>query len=176
MKRFLWLIPAILFLGLTAQAQETPAWEVSGGYSYLRSNLQQSSGFGLNGGYGSLSQNLNNWFGGRLEINGYGGTIGGTNISAQTFTYGPVFSYRRHEKITPFGEFALGAVHGSAYYLGISASAWKFALTTGGGIDYNINRRVAIRLKADYVMTTFLSLRQDNASASAGLVFRFGKK
>jgi hypothetical protein len=46
MKRFLWLVPAILFLGLTAQAQETPAWEVSGGYSYLRSNLQGKS-FGL---------------------------------------------------------------------------------------------------------------------------------
>jgi opacity protein-like surface antigen len=175
MKRFLWLVPAILFLGLTAQAQETPAWEISGGYSYLRSNLQGTS-FGLNGGYGSISQNLNNWFGGRLEINAFGGTIAGNNVSAQTFTYGPTFSYRRLEKITPFGEFALGAVHGSSNYLGISASAWKFALTSGGGIDYNINKRVAIRLKADYLLTTFLGLRQDNVSASAGLVFRFGQK
>jgi opacity protein-like surface antigen len=175
MKRFLWLIPAILFLGLTAKAQETPAWEVSGGYSYLRSNLQGSS-FGLNGGYGSLSQNLNNWFGGRLEIDAYGASKSGSNIYAQTYTYGPTFSYRRYEKITPFGEFALGAVHGSTSYLGISASAWKFALTTGGGIDYNINPRVAIRLKADYLLTTFLSQRQDNISASAGLVFRFGQK
>jgi opacity protein-like surface antigen len=175
MKRFLWLIPAILFVGLTAQAQETPEWEVSGGYSYLRSNLQGSS-FGLNGGYGSVSQNLNNWFGGRFEINAYGGTISRNNVAAQTFTYGPTFSYRRFERITPFGEFALGAVHGSDNYLGISASAWKFALTTGGGIDYNINQRVAIRLKADYLLTTFLSLRQDNVSASAGLVFRFGQK
>ena len=39
MKRVLWLIPAILLFSLTAKAQDTPQWEISGGYSYLDANL-----------------------------------------------------------------------------------------------------------------------------------------
>jgi hypothetical protein len=176
MKRALWLIPVVLLvLGATAQAQEIPAWELSGGYSYLRANLNGAS-FSLNGGVASVTQNVNDWFGGRLEFAAYHGTESGTNVSAQTITYGPVFSYRRHQKLTPFGEFQLGAVHANAGYLGISASAFKFALSSGGGVDFKINPRAAIRVQGDYLMTRFLSLRQDNVRASVALVIRFGTK
>src|SRR5579864_2342926 len=89
MKRVIWLIPAILgcifFVTAAAQAQEVPAWEVSGGYSYLRANLKSPS-YGLNGGYGSLTENLNSWFGGRIEVGGFTGTESGTSVSAQTIT------------------------------------------------------------------------------------------
>jgi len=174
MKRVLWLIPATLFLILPAQAQ-TPAWEISAGYSYLRAGLDGSS-FGLNGGYGSMTENLNHWFGGRLEVNAYQGTEAGKSVSAQTITYGPLFAYHRIKPLTPFAEVQLGAVHANAGYLGISESAWKFALASGGGVDFNINQRAAIRVQGDYLMTAFLSLRQDNVAVSAGLVIRFGQK
>ena len=175
MKRVLWVIPAIFYLVIPAKAQNAPAWEVSGGYSYLRANLNSAS-FGLNGGYGSVTQNLNNWFGGRLEVNAYRGNRSGTSISTQTITYGPVFAYRGARRVTPFAEFQLGAVHANAGYLGISRSAWKFALISGGGVDFNVNQRAAIRIQGNYLMTTFLSLRQDNVGVSAGLVLRFGQK
>jgi Outer membrane protein beta-barrel domain len=175
MKRVLWLIPAILFLGITAQAQDIPAWELSGGYSYLRADLNGAS-FALNGGNGTVVQNVNSWFGGRLDVNAYRGTTSGNTVSAQTITYGPVFAYRRSEKLTPFAQFQLGVMHATTGYLGISAPAYKFALVSGGGVDFNINERVAIRVQGDYLMTTFLALRQDNVRVSAGLVFRFGQK
>jgi opacity protein-like surface antigen len=177
MKRFGWLIPAVLMVlsCSTVQAQETPEWEISGGYSYLKANLRGSS-FHLNGGAASLTENLNNWFGGRIEVNAYQGSVSGINVSAQTFTYGPVFAYRRYDKITPFAHVQLGAIHASQGYLGISQSAFKFAMSSGGGADLKINQNLAIRLQADYIMTRFLALRQDNLQGSVALVLRLGKK
>ena len=55
MKRVIWIIPAILLLSFTARAQETPSWEISGGYSYLDANLNGSH-FHLNGGGGSVNR------------------------------------------------------------------------------------------------------------------------
>jgi len=177
MKRYAWLIPALLiFISCPAlQAQETPAWELSGGYSYLKADLRGTS-FHMNGGAASLTENLNDWFGGRVELNFYQGSVNGVNISAQTATYGPVFAYRRFDKITPFVHVQLGAIHASQGYLGISTSAFRFAMTSGGGVDVKINQRAAIRLQGDYLMTRFLGLRQDNVQGSVGLVVRFGKK
>lgn len=184
MKRVIWIIPAILLLSISARAQEeTPAWEISGGYSYLDANLNGSH-FHLNGGSGSLTQNLNGWFGGRVEFNGFQGNEAVTasgqttvySVNAQTITYGPVFSYRRFSRITPYGHVQFGAVHGSSEYLGISQSAYKFAVAPGGGLDFTLNRRASIRVDGEYLLTRFLSLTQENVSVSVGIVFRIGKR
>lgn len=178
MKRFIWLVPVILLACISAKAQEIPAWEISGGYSYLRANINNSPGksFDLSGGNVSAEENMNNWFGGRLEFNAFNGGVAGQNVSAETISYGPVFSYRKFDRITPFAHVQLGAVHGSVGYLGISQSAFKFAMASGGGLDFNLNRRLAVRAQADYLMTRFLDLRQDNLQFSAGLVVHFGWK
>jgi hypothetical protein len=175
MKRMMCLVPAIILLCLTARAQNVPEWDISGGFSYLDANLNGVT-FNLSGGGGSLTENMNSWFGGRLEFNAYSGSISERNISAQTITYGPVFSYRRFDRLVPFANLQLGAIHGSQGYLGISESAFKFDLTGGGGVDFNINDRAAIRAEGDYMMTRFLDLRQDNLRFSAGLVIHFGRK
>lgn len=175
MKRILWLVPAMFLLCAAAQAQDVPRAEVSGGYSFLEANLGGPK-FHLNGGTVSATENVNNWFGGRLEFHGYAGTETGTSVSAQTITYGPVFSYRKFDRFTPFGTVELGAMHGGLGYLGISRGAWHFALTGGGGVDIHVNPRAAIRVQANYLMSRFLSLRQDNIQASTGVVFYFGSR
>jgi opacity protein-like surface antigen len=184
MKRVLWLIPAVLLFSIGARAQEAPAaWEFSGGYSYLDANLNGSH-FHLNGGGGTLTENLNSWFGGRTEFNAYQGneaiTTSGVrtvySVNAQQITYGPVFSYRHFSRITPFGHVQLGVVRGSINYLGISQSAFKFAVAPGAGVDIALNPRTAIRLNGEYLLTRFLGLTQENVSASVGLVFRFGTR
>lgn len=168
-------MPAILLFCATAKAQYVPAWEAEGGYSYLKANINGTS-FNLDGGGGSLTENLNSWIGGRLDVHAWGGTELGTNVSAQTFTYGPVFSYRRFDRLTPFADLQLGAVHASQGYLGISESAFKFAMTGGGGADFALSDRAAIRVQGDYLMTRFLNSRQDNIQLTAGLVIRIGRK
>jgi opacity protein-like surface antigen len=177
MKRVIWILPAILLFCITSHAQETPEWELYGGYSYLKANLNgPGPSFHLNGGSASATENFNNWFGGRVEFSAFSGTSAGTSVTAQTITYGPVFSYRKSQRFTPYAHAQVGAVHASQGYLGISQSAFKFAMTTGGGVDFNINQRAAIRVQADYLLTRFLGLRQDNLQFSTGLVIRLGQK
>jgi opacity protein-like surface antigen len=175
MKRMLWIAPAILALCLVARGQETPQWEISGGYSYMRANLNGTS-FDLNGGGGTLTENLNDWFGGRFEVKAFDGTTGGTRVSAQTITYGPVFTYRKLNRLTPYADVEFGDVHASAGFVGISTSANKFAMTAGGGFDFALNDRTAIRFQGDYLMTRFLNARQDNLQVSTALVIRIGRK
>ncbi len=183
MKRVIWMIPAILLISCAAQAQEsTSAWEFSGGYSYMEANLNGSH-FHMNGGGGSATENLNRWFGGRIEVNAYQGnepqTVSGTttlySVSAATITYGPVFSYRKYSRITPFAHVQIGAVHGSTNYLGISQHAFKFAAAPGAGVDIALNHSTAIRVEGEYLLTRFLGLTQENADVSVGVVWRFGK-
>jgi hypothetical protein len=180
MKRVLWIVPAILALCISTRAQETPQWEIGGGYSYLHANMNSNSftgpQFNLSGGHVTAEENLNNWFGGRIELNAFNGGVNGTNVSAETITYGPVFSFRRFDRITPFGHAQFGAVHAGVGYLGISQSAFKFAMSAGGGVDVNLNRRFALRFQGDYLMTRFLDLRQDSLQFSSGLVVHFGHK
>jgi opacity protein-like surface antigen len=176
MKRLIWFLPAMLMLCVSnVKAQETPQLEFSGGYSYLDANLNGTK-FHLMGGGVSATENLNSWFGGRVEFNAYTGNDAGTAVSAQTITYGPVFSFRRINRITPFAHIQVGVQHGSVGYLGISQSAFKFAVAPGGGLDLALTRKVVLRLDAEYLVTRFLQLTQENVTGSVGIVFRFGKK
>ena len=175
MKRILWFAPAMLLFCAAVRAQEAPRVEVSGGYSFLDANLGGPT-FHLNGGYVSATENLNDWFGGRVEFHGYAGTESGAKVTADTITYSPVFTYRRFNRFTPYAEVGVGAMHGGLGYLGISRSAFHFALTSGGGVDINVGSRTAIRVQANYLMSRFLGLRQDNIQVSTGLVFRFGSR
>lgn len=175
MKRLMWLLPVVLFCCAGAQAQETPAWELSGGYSNLWVHFNGES-FRLNGGYGTLTENVNSWFGGRAEFHAYRGPEAGLNVTAYTLTYGPVFTYRRWDRLVPFADLQLGAIHGSQGYLGISQDAFKFDVAGGGGVDLVLNRQVAVRVQANYMLTRFLGLNQNNLQTSVGLVYRFGHK
>jgi Outer membrane protein beta-barrel domain len=177
MKRIFWIVPAILLLSISARAQEraTPAWEISGGYSYLDANLGRSN-FRLNGATASATENLNSVFGGRVEVSVFHGTEAGTTVSAQTVTYGPVLSYRKLGFVTPYVHVQLGAIHASQGYLGISQSAIKFAAAGGAGFDVHVTKMASLRVQADYLLTRFLTLNQYNLQGSVGLVFHFGRK
>jgi hypothetical protein len=203
MRRVLWFLPAIFLLCAPAYAQtpegqvltqssqqatnvqvSTPPkstgpaeWELFGGFSYLRTNINNSnSSFNVEGGSGSISENLNDWFGGRFTFNAWRGTESPYNVTAETFMYGPVFSYRRMRGATLFGSVQFGAIHASQGFDGISQSVNKFAMTAGGGFDYKIGRMAAFRVEGDYLMTRFYSVRQDNVIATVGLVFYLGKR
>jgi hypothetical protein len=191
MKRFIWLVPAIFFFCMTnAQAQQVPAWEISGGYSYLDANIHAkndgSNGahIHLNGGGLTVTENLNSWFGGRVEVSTYwghetvpiSGVLTNQTVSAQTATYGPVFTYRRSSRVTPYAHVQIGAIRGGAYYQDISAGAYKFALGPGAGLDFALNTKTILRVDAEYLMSRFLNQRQDNLVGTVGIVYHFGKR
>jgi outer membrane immunogenic protein len=178
------LFAVLLFLGVSARAQDAPRIDVFAGYSYVRENPSTSgvSSFSLNGGSASIAYSANNWLSGVADFGGYhNGNILGTHVDGtlSTYLFGPRVSYRRSDRITPFGEVLFGVARASANVLGASGSTNAFAMTVGGGVDYKLTDRFAIRpVKVDYLLTRFNEFgnnaqTQNNLRVSTGIVFRF---
>jgi outer membrane protein OmpA-like peptidoglycan-associated protein len=98
-----------------------------------------------------------------------------------TFMGGPRISWPRHRAV-PFGEFLVGGAHGGGSYFpngtSISTSAMSFAYSAGGGLDWNLNDRFAVRLfDAKFLHTSLpngVNATQRQLQISVGMVARFG--
>ena len=150
----------------------TPAWDIYGGYTYVRAKSWRDE-LQHERRWSSATQNLNDWFGGRVEFNAIGATVGPAETLRESTRKPYVRAgvhYRKFNRLAPYAHVQLGAVHASQGFLGISEGAFKFAASGGGGVDYALNDRVAVRVQGDYLMTRFLDARQDNIQLTAGLV------
>jgi opacity protein-like surface antigen len=192
----------MLFGSGSAQAQETPQWEIFGGYSFFRvdagsvtlSNgtlikLQQNS----NGWHASLAENVTSWFGGVADFSGHYAnrtfnfsSLGippfRANLSAYPFLFGPQFSHRKLGSAVLFGHALVGGVHARANISGgtqpIHDTKWAYGF--GGGFDYKLTRQLAARAQVDWIRSHFPETLtrdfQNNVRASGGLVLRIGRK
>jgi hypothetical protein len=191
------LIGFVLLFGSAAFAQSDTKMEVSGNYSYMRFNPQNSniiSSFSLNGGGGAFSYFFTDMIGIKAEFEGYGSTTRtlvatGTNVQANLFTYnvGPVLKYRQG-KFQPFGEVLFGGAHSNAYVNLCNASGGcigspsnnAFDFIIGGGLDIPVTKSISIRpAEVDFVLTRFGNNftggnnNQSNFRYQAGVVFSF---
>ncbi len=204
-RKAVYLFGLALLLGvmaIPAAAQETPPKaEAFLGYSYVRANPDASgvSSFNLHGGIGSLTYNVTDSLGLVADFGGYRvGNINGVDVDGNVFTYlfGPRFTYRRSNRVTPFVQVLFGGARGSAQVAGTPGSQNAFAMTAGGGLDVKVNRYAAVRLiQAEYLLTRFdepndgvcilivpppagciATRSQNNVRLSTGIVFRFGSR
>ncbi len=182
----------------------TPKVELFLGYSYLRAVPTLAAGnrlVWLNGGSTSVAYNLNRHLGvvadfgaytnSEVRFTGaYAETVGvdNSNVAVLTYLVGPRFSFRRSERFTPFVQALFGGVHANRVVLSDCATnclllpyETTFALTAGGGLDFNLRRHFAIRIvQAEYLMTRFTDSTSGNSGTqnyvrlSSGIVFRFG--
>jgi outer membrane protein OmpA-like peptidoglycan-associated protein/opacity protein-like surface antigen len=175
------------------------------GYSFWRAMPTSSNnrmGY-LHGGSTSIAYNFNRYVGlvadfagfdnSKLTLFGPAGTeTVDSNGSAYTFMFGPRFSYRKHERFTPFFQVLAGGVHASSVSIsGCSGdpsctplgSENTFAAMIGTGFDIKLSRHIALRLfEGDFLLTHFKDpfsasgdqVWQKNARFSTGIVFRFG--
>jgi len=185
---------------------DTPKAELFVGYSYLQAVPKLADGnrlVWLNGGSTSIAFNFTRHlglvgdFGGfgdsQFYLAGAGGTPSSTvDSSGSVYTYllGPRFSFRNHERITPFAQVLFGGIHASEVTLSSGCTGAgctplpaenSFAMTGGGGLDIGVNRHFAIRIvQAEYMMTrmenhsTGAGASQNDMRLSSGIVFRFG--
>jgi outer membrane protein with beta-barrel domain len=199
MRRIVFTVSLLLVLPFSAMGQQAPKAEVFGGFSYFHTE----GGGNLYGWNASVAGNLNNWFGlvadfgGHYDSNSSTSTIilpgipGSTfrlenNMNVHTFMVGPRFSYRKSERITPFGHILIGGMRrhiksdfqsGSFGRNSFTDTQTTVAGAVGGGLDVNLGKSIALRVvQADFVLTHFFSTPQSNARVSVGLVFRFGGK
>ena len=181
-----------------------PRFELFAGGSYAEAGLFNAGHWaGLPGWDASLALNATNWLGLVVDGGQYFGTSKiptavpapfptcgefcppGPTFDVATREYnvlfGAQFSRRKYEHWTPFGELMYGhqGVRGKATAKGITETevGTGRALVAGGGLDFKINPRFALRFKADYLQTgtSFPLLgkkKQDNFRFSVGIVIR----
>jgi hypothetical protein len=200
MRRILFLTLFCLNCIAVSMAQTTPKAEISGGFALISSFDQLDEPFwasnDLKGWHVSATGNVNPWFGMTAEVSGTkrGSDLGiiSTDNSLYYVHVGPRFSYRKKERITPFGHLLVGLAHKRSNMSdaltssSISSSETGFSGGLGAGIDININRSVAVRaaqldLFADRDRWVDLSGTRRNSydirsRFSFGLVWRIGSK
>jgi hypothetical protein len=186
----------VLALGVCAalgvsptRAQEAPPKvDVSAGYSYMYGNVVVSGqAINLNGASGSVAYNFNRWVGAVFDLgSNYNGSVGGNgrSLGVTTYLFGPRVSWRKNKKVTPFAQVLFGGGHaGGTLYTGGAnplGTQNSFALTAGGGMDWNVRPMIAVRVfQVEYLRTQFnngVNFNQNNFRFTAGVVFHFGKR
>jgi outer membrane protein OmpA-like peptidoglycan-associated protein len=193
------------------QGDSTPKLELFLGYSYWRAIPYSTSNRieSMNGGSTSLAYNFNNHWGlvgdfAGFKVNSLQFTNEGAGFSPSrvvdaksnvfTVMFGPRLSFRNHGRFTPFLQVLGGVAHADELTLdNCTAPIYActplpretvFTLTGGGGLDYRLNHRIALRLfQVEYLTTRFQNPNslfvvdrewQSNMRLSAGIVFRFG--
>jgi outer membrane immunogenic protein len=103
-------------------------------------------------------------------------------LSLVTYMAGPRYSFLMPQRVTVYGQFLAGRMHGfDAYFPRDDAqpngSANSLAFSTGGGVEIGISDWLSVRtVEAEFLashMPNDLSGRQHNVRISSGLIFRF---
>jgi len=185
MKRKLVVCLLALFsITAIASAQDVPKLDVFVGYAYLRENPSTSgvNSFNLHGGSASVAYNANHWLSGVADFGGYhASNIFGSGIDGtiSTYLFGPRFSYRRHERFTPFAQTLFGVAHASGSGFGTTSTSNTFAASFGGGVDVKLFHRLSFRpAQVEYLLTRFPETTgsretQNNLRVATGFVFHF---
>jgi opacity protein-like surface antigen len=201
MKRWAWFVAVILAIAFArpAMAQsDNPKVEAFVGYSLVHvsvnttgavpgmdidpSGAPASYGFNFNGGSGQLAYNVTPMIGVVADFGGYSCSCTSNGVTVNTnvisYLFGPRFSYRRSgSKLVPFGQVLFGGARLANAITLPTVDDNQFALTVGGGVDYNLTQHIAIRpIQAEYFMTKFNdgdNNRQNNFRYSAGVVIQF---
>jgi hypothetical protein len=178
LERIPGMAAAVLLLLLTtgtaspSAAQEMPRVQVFGGYSYTRYDTPSfgfSSPTGLNGYTFSPAYNLIRGFGVVAELSGQYKT--GANL--RDVAAGPQFLYARGNML--FSAHLLVGEARSLVQVGGPQEDSSRVVIGGGGMDYNISSRFAVRaFQVDYVHTNLFNTTQGNLRFSTGLVYRWG--
>jgi opacity protein-like surface antigen len=183
MRNLGWLVGLLLAVSMMAGAQDYPKVEIFGGYTYNHQSIG-GTGFNFNGGSTSVAFNFTPVFGFVGDFGPYHNNTSGVSTTQFTYLFGPKFTYRGNEHVSPFFHVLLGGAHDSSSFSSggtssSSSSGNAFAIAMGGGLDTKVSPHIAIRVaQVDYLLTKFKDdedNRQNNVRVSAGIVFRWGK-
>jgi hypothetical protein len=187
--RLFFLLPA---LAPAAFAQQTPAWEFFGGYSFQRSSVREyykstptlftfrEQYINLNGWEFAVTENVKPWLGGTFQLDGhykspdFRGSKNRERI--HSILYGPRFSHRAGWG-TAYAHMLFGAARASVTVSpGPHPHETSFAATAGAGLDLNLGKKAAVRvLQLQYSPTNPLASKNHRFQASAGMVFYVGQ-
>ncbi len=157
-------------------AQSVPKAEVFGGYSW--------TGGTFHGWNSSVTGNVTRRVGIVADFSGhYGNELDGSILvkqDAHSFLFGPRYSFRG-KRFTPFVYALLGVTR---FHLSATVSGQKFSVSDsgfssalGGGLDFRVNDRLAIRtFQIDYFRPNFFGEAHNRGRLAFGVVLQLGTK
>lgn len=195
MLRLLRTAITILAVAALIAMSSTPGWtqnpkrmELGAEYSYVRSNAPPGGCgcFSMNGGTGWFAYNLSRSWAAVAEFGGEHANIDATTgaFTLSSYLIGSRYAWRRSGGIVPFGQYLIGAAHGSGALTpaldGQPNGSNALAMTLGAGVDLRVSQNWAIRVaQVDYFLTRFqngVNHHQNNLRIGVGVVYRFGGK
>ena len=193
MRKLVHFALAALFLLGIASAQNIPAMDVFGGYSYLSFHLpanpytsfSSAETLALNGWDLSVSVSLLHHLALEGDFSGHQLSDCSNLLTCSNFSYMGGARFNVGNRSRKFTGFVHGLVGRDRMDLpesssGTSVSDTSVAFAGGGGIDYWVLRHVGIRFgPADFIYTNHLSVdnvsSQNSYRVGGGIVFRFGR-
>jgi opacity protein-like surface antigen len=199
MRKLGLLVAVLLVLGIAipSRAQEEDKFSVYGGYYYVHSSISvsgettddasivpeatretQNLGYNFNGGGGQFAYNFNQdqkiKYGLVADFAGYHTSSNFSDLTIFSYLFGPRVSIGSG-RLTPFVQVLVGGARASAD----GASSNGFALTAGGGLDYQLTKHWFVRpVQAEYMLTRFNFFgngnnNQNSFRYSAGVGYRW---
>jgi hypothetical protein len=141
---------AFSLLATVSRGQYASQTDITMGYSVIK--VVKGPSLTANGSSAAVSLNLTNWFGAVGDFGVYHTSSGGVGVTAETYTFGPRFSYRHWERVTPFAQVLFGGAHASSANSGFNVPPNAFAFGVGGGADVHLDRagRFILRPQVEY--------------------------
>ena len=199
MKLIMLWLSLLLVISIPVMAQDNPKLEVFGGYQYqtIGGNLGWQVGSPYNGWDTAVTFNFSKHFGATGDFSGnyHSGNFGGGSYYTHILTYagGPVYSFGSGSNLKPFVHAMFGGAHITTPVMyGTSptyASEGGYTAMAGGGVDYKLKKRIAVRLaQFDWIyyhnkdLGDFIGAKSSrgdspnftsNVRISTGVVFRF---
>ncbi len=172
MKAHLGALALGMLLARSASAQEAtptvPRVEVFGGFSYLRFPISQ--GINFVGWQASPDINFHKNIALALDFGGQYKSEFGVTLHQYEYATGPRFKYRM-DRVTLF---AHGLVGGAASHVS-GFTQGEFLVGGGGGMDVNVNDRIAIRtFQLDSLHAHTRGAWGHALRLGVGVVFKFG--
>jgi outer membrane immunogenic protein len=108
----------------------------------------------------------------------------GQDLTLFSYMVGPRYTWRKLARFVPFGQILLGGAHASGSFASgnndYPGSSNSFASATGGGLNFKVNERIAVRaFQADYFLTHFangINEHQNNLRIGTGIIIDLGRR
>lgn len=181
------VVIGVLLVG-SLWAQDSSSFDrvdLYGGYSFISQDTNNKAARqNMNGWEGSATLHLNRWFGVEGAVDGYYqnfSDVAGADVGANDYIFaaGPRFTFKPLFFHALFGVDRFTSyvnANGSIFAVSSNTSQNSFASVLGGGVEWWVGRRLAVRPSLDYVLTRrgTPSLTQNNIRLGIGLEYAFG--
>lgn len=189
MKKLVLIAVFLLGMSIVAVAEDAPAIEIFGGYSFVRVDTStafsvpdDSFDLNMNGWRAAAAFNGNKWAGFVADFGGIYGSVDAeesADVRVHSIMFGPRIAIRKGV-FTPYVQALFGYARVTADQG--SENVFKendFAMAYGGGLDLKVTDMISVRPFQIEYFTTKTGLTGDFADHlrySAGFVIKLGKR